>query len=269
MTSDGTFVARCFVDGTYEGDLMAAADVDWTIGREGRQAYGESLAGKQYPKQKMNINGFDDEGQLLPLVTTDDAGPETAGDKHVMTYSFRLCLTEDPDNRVPLPEPASYDPARFEIIRRALQVGVRVGFDLYPLPGGKLDGNNSIGGQFSLGLVGGGDNWHAAAETQRQTIWENHKQYTLELFHFLTNDPTVPANIRNKYARLGLCKDEFASTDHFPPALYVRESRRMLGMHVVSRQISLMLRTSPTRSRCPHSRSIRTTVSALRSKTAA
>ena len=76
VTKNGTFTARVFVDGTYEGDLMAAAGVDWTIGREGREEYGESLAGKQYPKQKMNINGFDDEGNLLPLVTTDDAGPK-------------------------------------------------------------------------------------------------------------------------------------------------------------------------------------------------
>jgi hypothetical protein len=234
MTTNGTFTAKCFVDGTYEGDLMAAAGVDWTIGRESRGEFDESLAGKQYPKQKMNINGFDEEGNLLPLVTTDDAGPEDAGDRHVMTYSFRLCLTEAPDNRVPMPKPASYDPTRFEIVRRALKVGVNVGFDLYPLPGGKLDGNNSIGGHFSLGLVGGGDDWHSADEAGRKKIWEKHKQYTLEFYHFLTTDPAVPTRIRSRYARLGLCKDEFASYDHFSPALYVRESRRMKGMYVIS-----------------------------------
>lgn len=184
----------------------------------------------------MDINGFDDEGNLLPLVTTDDAGPEEAGDRHVMTYSFRLCLTEDPDNRVPMPEPASYDPARFEIVRRALKAGVSVGFDLYPLPGGKLDGNNSIGGQFSLGLVGGGDEWHSADEAGRKKIREAHKQYTLEFYHFLTTDPAVPAGIRSRFARLGLCNDEFASYDHFSPALYVRESRRMKGMYVISQK---------------------------------
>ncbi len=215
---------------------MAAAGVEWTIGRESREEYGESLAGKQYPKQKMNINGFDEEGNLLPLVTTDDAGSEAVGDRHVMTYSFRLCLTEDPENRVPMPEPASYDPARFEIVRRALKAGVSVGFDLYPLPGGKLDGNNSIGGQFSLGLVGGGNDWHSADEAGRKKIWEAHKQYTLEFYHFLMTDPTVPAGIRSRYSKLGLCNDEFASYDHFSPALYVRESRRMKGMYVISQK---------------------------------
>lgn len=237
VTKNGTFTARVFVDGTYEGDLMAAAGVDWTIGREGREEYGESLAGKQYPKRVMNINGFDDAGRLLPLVTTSDAGDDEVGDRNLMTYSFRLCLTDDPNNRVPMPKPAHYDPARFELVRRAIQAGeTRVGFDLYPLPGNKLDGNNSIGGQFSIGLIGGGNDWHAADESGRAVIWEAHKQYTLEFFHFLTTDPDVPPAIRNRYAKLGLCRDEFASYDHFSPALYVRESRRMKGLYVITQK---------------------------------
>lgn len=237
VTTNGTFTARVFVDGTYEGDLMAAAGVDWTIGREGREEYGESLAGKQYPKQTMSISGFDEEGRLLPLLTTADAGPEEAGDRNVMTYSFRLCLTADPDNRVPMPEPANYDPARFAIIRAALEAGERrIGFDLYPLPGNKLDGNNSIGGQFSIGLIGGGTDWHSADEAGRKMIREAHKQYTLELYHFLTTDPAVPEGIRRKYVNLGLCRDEFAGYDHFSPALYVRESRRMQGLYVLSQK---------------------------------
>lgn len=236
-TTRGTFTARVFVDGSYEGDLMAASGVDWTIGREGREEYGESLAGKRYPKPKMNISGFDDQGRRLPLVTTSDRGDETAGDNNVMTYSFRLCLTADPDNRVPMPKPANYDPARFEIVRRALQAEERrVGFDLYSLPGNKLDGNNSIGGQFSIGLVGGGNDWHSADEAGRKEIWEDYKQYTLEFYHFLTTDPAVPKSMRERYAGLGLCKDEFANYDHFSPALYVRESRRMKGMYVISQK---------------------------------
>ena len=239
ITKNGTFNAKVYVDGTYEGDLMAEAGVDWTIGREGRAEYDEPLAGKQYPKAKMDINGFDDTGKLLPLLTTDDGGKDQAGDKNIMTYSFRLCLTANPKNRVPMPKPEKYDPARFEIIRRYLNAGgnpKQVGFDLYPLPGDKLDGNNSIGHQFSIGLVGGGNDWHKADEAQRKAIWEAHKQYTLEFYQFLTTDPAVPKSIQNTYAKLGLCKDEFARYDHFSPALYVRESRRMRGLHVISQK---------------------------------
>lgn len=238
-TKRGDFAARVFVDGSYEGDLMAAAGVDWTIGREGRGDFGEVLAGKQYPKVGMAINGFDESGNPLPLVTATAREDEAAGDGNLMTYSFRLCLTKDPQNKVPMTEPASYDPARFELIRRFLKAGGKpnmVGFDLYPLPGGKSDGNNSIGRQFSIGLVGGGTGWHSADEAGREKIWEAHKQYTLEFIHFLTHDPVIPKPLREQYAAWGFCKDEFAAFDHFSPALYVRESRRLRGLYVISQK---------------------------------
>ncbi len=236
VTSNGTFTAKVYIDATYEGDLMAAAGVGWTIGRESRAEYGESLAGKQYPKPKMKIDGFDAHKKTLPLITTTDAGPEELGDQNVMVYSFRLCLTADPQIRVPFPGPAKYDPARFEVMRRYAKAGGKLGFDLYPLPGRKFDGNNSIGGQFSLGLVGGGNGWSEADDKGRAAIWEAHKQYTLEFYHFLTTDPAVPESTRRKYAELGLCKDEFQQYDHFSPALYVREGRRMCGIYVLSQK---------------------------------
>lgn len=237
VTKKGRYRAKVFVDATYEGDLMAAADVSWTIGREGRKDFGESLAGKQYSKRKLPISGFDDQGKPLPFITHTELGDEEAGDANVMTYSFRLCLTDDPANRVPMPKPKRYDPARFELIRRyALTKGPGIGIDLYPLPGGKLDGNNSIGGQFSLGLVGACNGWSEAGPAERQKIWEAHKQYTLEFYHFLTTDLSIPEATRKRYAALGLCKDEFATTDHFPPQLYVREGRRMQGEYIVTQK---------------------------------
>ncbi len=236
-TSDGDFSAKVFVDGSYEGDLMAAAGVSWTIGREGRKEFGESLAGKRYPKPLMRISGRDDEGKLLPLITTEDAGPEDAGDKNVMVYSFRLCVTKDPANRMPFPAPAHYDPARFEVIRRCFSQGKAVVmWDLYPLPGGKFDANNGIGKQFSMGLVGACNGWSEADEGGRAKIWEAHQQYTLELYHFFRTDPSVPAALRKQHAELGLCRDEFASYGHWSPQLYVREGRRMKGMYVISQK---------------------------------
>lgn len=237
-TTDGEFAAKVFIDGTYEGDLMAAAGVSWTIGREGRKAYGESYAGKQYPKAKMAISGLDDAGKPLPLITTTDAGPEEEGDKNVMVYSFRLCLTKDEANRVPFPKPANYDPARFEVVRRyfAQEKRPHLLWDLYPLPGNKFDANNGIGKQFSMGLVGACNGWSEADEAGRAKIWEAHKQYTLELYHFLTTDPAVPENLRKQLGELGLCRDEFPEYGHWSPQLYVREGRRMIGEYVVSQK---------------------------------
>jgi len=230
------WAAEVFVDGSYEGDLLAAAGVDWTIGREGRAEFGEKYAGKQYPKQSMRISGFDAEGKLLPLVTTTDIGDPAEGDRHVMTYSYRLCLTDQPENRVPFPIPAGYDPARFEVVRRyfAQEKKPILLWDLYPLPGGKFDANNGIGKQFSMGLVGGPDRWCEADAAERAVIAEAHKQYTLELYQFLTTDPAVPEPLRAKLASLGLCRDEFPATGHWSPQLYVREGRRMRGVYVLT-----------------------------------
>lgn len=237
-TSDGEFVAKVFVDATYEGDLMAASGVSWTIGREGRAEFGEPLAGKQYSKRRMDISGRDAEGKLLPLITTDDAGPEADGDNKVMVYSFRLCLTKDAANRVPFPAPANYDPARFEVVRRYFAKEKRpiLLWDLYPLPGNKFDANNGIWKQFSMGLVGACNGWSEADEAGRAKSWEAHKQYTLELYHFLTTDAAVPENLRKEMSEFGLCKDEFDAYDHWSPQLYVREGRRMKGAYVVSQK---------------------------------
>ncbi len=238
VTAKGSFRGRAYVDATYEGDLLAAAGVSWTLGRESREAFGEPLAGKQYPKPKMEMSGFDSDGKLLPLLTTDDAGPEEAGDRNVMVYSFRLCLTKEAANRVPFPEPENYDPARFEAVRRYYQQEKRpiLLWDIYPLPNGKFDANNGIGKQFSMGLVGACNGWSEADEAGREAIWEAHRQYTLELYHFLTTDPAVPEHLRQDLAEFGLCQDEFAAYGHWSPQLYVREGRRMQGMYVLSQQ---------------------------------
>lgn len=231
-----TFFAKAFVDATYEGDLMAAAKVSWVIGREGRKEFGESLAGKQYPKPPMKVSGLDASGNLLPLLTTKDAGADEDGDRNVMTYSFRLCVTTNAGNRVPFPEPANYDPTRFEVVRRyfAQEKKPVLLWDLYPLPGDKADANNGIGKQFSMGIIGGGNAWCESGPAERARIWEAHKQYTLEMYRFLTTDAAVPQALRETLAKHGLCKDEFAAYGHWSPQLYVREGRRMRGAYVLT-----------------------------------
>jgi hypothetical protein len=237
-TSGGMHTAKVFIDATYEGDLMARAGVVWHLGRESRDEYGESFAGRQYPKEKMAINGFDANGLPLPFITSLRPGDDQAGEETVMVYSFRLCLTKNPANRLPFPEPQTYDPARFELIRRYFQKypNAPLPWDLYPLPGDKFDANNGIGKMFSMGLVGEANGWCASDPAGRAKLWEKHKQYTLEFYKFLTTDPAVPAKIRATMAELGLCRDEFPETQHWSPQLYVREGRRMDGRMILTQK---------------------------------
>jgi hypothetical protein len=235
-TSGGMHTAKVFIDATYEGDLMARAGVVWHIGRESRDEYGESFAGRQYPKEKLAINGLDANGLPLPFITSLRPGDDQAGEETVMVYSFRLCLTKNPANRVPFPEPQTYDPARFELVRRYFlkYPNAPLPWDLYPLPGNKFDANNGIGKMFSMGLVGEANGWCASDPKGRAKLWEKHKEYTLEFYQFLTTDAAVPAKIRATMAELGLCRDEFPETDHWSPQLYVREGRRMDGRMILT-----------------------------------
>ena len=237
-TTAGVHTAKVFIDATYEGDLMARAGVVWHIGRESRDEYGESFAGRQYPKEKMAINGFDSNGLPLPFITSVRPGDDQAGEETVMVYSFRLCLTKKPANRVPFPAPKAYDPARFELVRRYFQKypNAPLPWDLYPLPGDKFDANNGIGKMFSMGLVGEANGWCASDPKGRAALWEKHKQYTLEFYQFLTTDAAVPAKIRATMAELGLCRDEFPDTGHWSPQLYVREGRRMDGRYTLTQK---------------------------------
>ena len=47
-----------------------------------------------------------------------------------MAYTYRLCVTDDPSNRIPFAAPPGYDPARFEAPARVAQALAATGVDL-------------------------------------------------------------------------------------------------------------------------------------------
>lgn len=230
------YSGRMFIDASYEGDLMAAAGVSYRVGREGRSEFDESLAGGIYLKKVVPVDPYDGSHQTLPFITGTERLAEGMGDKHIMTYSFRFSLSMDPANRVPFRKPSGYDPAEYELFRRYLKAYPETKrlFDMYPIPGNKIDGNNGIGLQLSTGLVGRNAGYPEGSPEERKTFWAAQRRYCEGLYYFLMTDDSVPAPMKEQMNKMGYSKDEFTRFGHFPPALYVREARRMEGAYFMT-----------------------------------
>ena len=244
--------ASVYVDASYEGDLLPRFGVPYAVGRESRDRYGETWAGRQpaYRPGKHNFPVLLDPfvgDALVPGVREaelDEHGWPAErlgeGDGGLQAYGYRLCLTDREPNRVALEATRGYAPGRFELLRRwfaAAAVQARDLLGLVPdlLPNGKCD-VNSIG-PFSLNVLDGSNrDYPDGDEAARERVREQHLVHAQALLFFLAHDEEVPADVRREVGRWGLCADEFEDTGGWPHQLYVRDGRRMLGAHVLREQ---------------------------------
>ncbi len=211
--SEWTVQGAIYIDGTYEGDLIAAAGVACRVGCEAKSEYGESLA-------------FD------------------KANDYVQTYNFRICMTSDPENSWRVVEPPNYDRARYAPLLQYIADGTvkslsNQGGDpqshvlkIRPIPNKKADFNDNFRSPVSLSIVNINQPWPEGSPEVRRKIYDEYKSYSLGLLYFLGNDPEVPEEWRDQMSLWGLPNDEYLNTDHWTPALYVREGRRMVGRYI-------------------------------------
>ncbi len=101
-----------------------------------------------------------------------------------------------------------------------------------PLPNRKTDIND--GGPFSTDFLGAGWEYPDGDESTRRAIVQDHIDYTKGLLYFIGHDERVPARLRQEMLRWGYPKDEYTTSGHWTPQLYVREARRMVGAYVMT-----------------------------------
>jgi hypothetical protein len=163
-------------------------------------------------------------------------GQQGTGDKKVQSYNYRICLTNDPANRIAITRPPDYDSTRYELLLRLLEkkpansLSSFLKFDL--LPNHKTDINNN--GPFSTDMIGMNYDYPDADYPTRKKISNAHTDYTKGLLYFIGHDKRMPQHLRTLMLGWGYPKDEYPDNDHWSPQMYVREARRMKGAYIMT-----------------------------------
>lgn len=243
-----TVSAKVFIDCSYEGDLLAMSGVNYTWGRESREHYNESLAGVRPSLWVHDIDPYVEPGNpesgLVPFVQDRKIGPPGSADSLSMGYGYRYEFDMS-GKGIPIPEPVNYDPAEFELYRRA----VRDGIDIFskrkmdtlgkitelkkgPFVGGAQSNRNLMGST----VYGCNDEYPNGDWATRSRIWKFHQEFLSKSIHFAKTDPSAPKSMKQNAMKISFKKGPFDETGGWPNQLYVRQARRMVSSYVVTQK---------------------------------
>jgi len=195
--------AKVFIDATDCGDLAAAAGAPFRLGREPRTPQ-EPHAGVIYYDRTTDT--------LLP-------GSTGKGDKRIQSYAYLLVVKDyGPGTDHTIPKPPGYNEQDYIHTPPWKQSWA---FTSGRMPGHKFElnqhpqGNDWQGINYRYPL----DDWK-----QRARIAELYRNHVLGYLYYIQ---TVQGQ-----KQLGLPDDEFRDSGGFPPLLYVREGRRIVGQQL-------------------------------------
>jgi len=261
-TSRGDVRGDVFIDASYEGDLMKLAGVSFRIGREPRRpgdgsatvpADQEDNAGMQQRQLPLGLHidpyrvpGDAASGTIAFVEPRPNPLPEVGdGDSRVTAYTYRLCVTDDPSNRVPFARPEPYTPSDYELHARvaaAVAPGVDIARNMFN-PARiarsrdknyfKYDLNSSL--TLSTDLTGEGLNQGYVDQSQsaREQIQRRYRQFIQGWLYAMQTEPRLKA-LHGRVSQFGYCADEFTDNGGFSNQFYVRVGRRMVGQYVMN-----------------------------------
>lgn len=232
--------AQVFIDASIEGHLLHFAGITTETIREGNAQYRETLNGIQeintFRQFQVQVDPYVIEGDpssgLIKTVQSGVLGAHGEASKFIQGFCYRMCLTQDPDNLIPIERPENYKAQTYEIYRRYLKKGGEL-FEPHP---NRHHGKTDIGSWHDLSANLYGENWkYPAGDYKTQdSIVQYHREFTLGLIWFLQNDPSIDMATREKWQGWGLPKDEFLDNGHWPRRLYIRSARRMVSNYVIT-----------------------------------